>query len=73
MVKLRGEDVRAVPLPVASLHTQTAVVLQVNAARRKTDELSSAIGRQLDLLRERRHALVTAAVTGQLEIPGAAT
>ena len=31
-----------------------------------------ALERQIDLLLERRQALITAAVTGQLEIPGVA-
>ena len=31
--------------------------------------MASALARQIDLLRERRQALITAAVTGQLKIP----
>jgi len=36
------------------------------------DQLAVAMSAQIDLLLERRQALITAAVTGQLEIPGAA-
>jgi type I restriction enzyme S subunit len=34
--------------------------------------LRAAQAQQVDLLQERRQALITAAVTGQLEIPGVA-
>jgi type I restriction enzyme, S subunit len=43
--------------------------------RQKLDSLAAArnsLQRQIDLLAERRHALITAAVTGQLDIPGVA-
>lgn len=36
------------------------------------DEIESVLGRQMDRLLERRAALITAAVTGQLDIPNAA-
>ena len=38
----------------------------------RLDEITDALDRQLGLLQERRQALITAAVTGQLDIPEAA-
>ncbi len=37
-----------------------------------TARLQEVIGKQLDLLAEHRQALITAAVTGQITVPGAA-
>jgi type I restriction enzyme S subunit len=36
---------------------------------RSQDQVVKALRKQIELLRERRQALITAAVTGELEIP----
>lgn len=72
MVKLRGEDIRAVTLPVPHIDEQHEVITALNMERRKADQLIASLNAQLVLLKERRQALITAAVTGQLDIPEAA-
>jgi restriction endonuclease S subunit len=65
----RYGDLR-VPLP--SLDEQVSIVRQLDAVRKTVHALSQVMTNQVDMLLERREALITAAVTGQLEIPGAA-
>ena len=68
-----GQDtVRRVSLPLPPLHEQGRLVKACEADRRRTRGLADRLRRQIDLLRERRQALVTAAVTGQIEAPVAA-
>lgn len=60
----------SVPLVEAALQKQQAATLdQIEEAIVKA---SLALQRQLTLLQEHRQALITAAVTGELDIPGAA-
>jgi type I restriction enzyme S subunit len=63
---------KALPVPERSLAEQRRIA---TALERQRDELRSAvslIGRQTALLREHRQALITAAVTGDLDIAEAA-
>lgn len=55
-------------LPVPDLDTQRATTARVAAARATHRTLELAVGKQLALLAERRQALITAAVTGQLDV-----
>jgi len=59
-------------IPLPSRAAQDAIVLKIRAAQDQARRHESTIQRQIDLLRERRQALITAAVTGKLEIPGVA-
>jgi type I restriction enzyme S subunit len=59
-------------VPVPSLPVQGAIVKRSEASGDWARATSAAIARQVTLLHERRHALITAAVTGQLDIPEAA-
>jgi type I restriction enzyme S subunit len=59
-----------VPLP--PIDEQKRLAVEVDLAWQATDEVVSRIKSQIALLRERREALITAAVTGQLDIPGVA-
>jgi type I restriction enzyme S subunit len=59
-------------IPVPDATRQVQLASEVEGIDRGTASLASAIRRQIDLLRERRQALITAAVTGQIEIPGVA-
>lgn len=72
MVKLRGEDIRAVVIPVPDLDEQRVIVTDLNAERQRVERMTSLLSDQIGLLQERRQALITAAVTGQLDIPEAA-
>jgi type I restriction enzyme S subunit len=42
---------------------------RLDALRKRRDALGTALARQIELFQERRQTLITAAVTGQLEIP----
>jgi type I restriction enzyme S subunit len=47
-------------------------VSALDEVRSDLDSIAGRLDRQLDLLLERRQALITAAVTGQFAIPGVA-
>ena len=72
MVKLRGSDIRGIDIPIPSLEQQQAISSVLQAASGDAQRLAECLSRQLELLQERRQALITAAVTGQVEIPGVA-
>ncbi len=60
------------PIPMAPLRDQDSAVEDLSRVRRSTIAIIEKVGRQVDVLRERRQALITAAVTGQLDLPEAA-
>lgn len=62
----------AVPIPVIPLREQEAVRRRVNASLAVTNDLRLTLTRQIALLDEHRQALITAAVTGEIDMPGAA-
>jgi type I restriction enzyme S subunit len=62
-------DIESIKVPLPSIADQDAIVTAVNARRHPIDSAIAALGRQADLLVERRQALVSAAVTGELDIP----
>jgi len=53
-------------LPVPPLDEQDAIVTELTRERARTAELEISLYRSIALLKERRSALITAAVTGQL-------
>jgi type I restriction enzyme, S subunit len=59
-------------IPVPARREQRAIVTQLDAASRRTAQISRRLGDQMALLKERRQALITAAVTGQVDVPVAA-
>jgi type I restriction enzyme, S subunit len=56
-----------VPVPVIPIHEQR----RIGNVLRRIPALRDVFGRSITLLQEHRQALITAAVTGQLDIPGA--
>ena len=52
--------------------TRVEIADRLDEALVSLQALDVAVSRQIDLLQERRQALITAAVTGQIEIPGVA-
>ncbi|MET8184958.1 restriction endonuclease subunit S [Streptomyces sp. NPDC005246] len=68
MVKLRGDDIREWPIPAATQAQQASLVVNVRQGQAATDRLRGAIHKQLTLLAERRQSLITAAVTGQIDV-----
>jgi type I restriction enzyme, S subunit len=72
LASTNSEKIMSLPVPRLDLGDQRKLVAE---ARTRLDQLASfeeCLRRQADLLLERRQALITAAVTGQLEIPGVA-
>jgi type I restriction enzyme, S subunit len=65
-------DIQSIKVPLPPIEEQDQVVEWVWTRLRGIDAVVDAIQRQVSLLRERRQAVITAAVTGQLEIPGVA-
>jgi len=65
-------DIADLKVPVPDLATQRAVLRKLDENLVALDRCAAVLRRQIDLLAEHRQALVTAAVTGELEIPGVA-
>jgi len=72
MQRLSRSQVGEMPIPLPSIEVQRKIVEEINRRLVQVKALSQALNQQIDALTERRQALVTAAVTGQLEIPGVA-
>jgi type I restriction enzyme S subunit len=60
------------PVPLPPIATQRAIADYLDRETARIDALVERIDRQVAFLQERRQALITAAVTGELEIPGVA-
>ena len=54
--------------PLPPLDEQQAIVAHVQAEIRKIDDLAEATAHTIALLQERRSALISAAVSGQLDM-----
>ncbi|MGW6769009.1 restriction endonuclease subunit S [Streptomyces sp. NPDC055037] len=68
MVKLRGEDIKGWPIPIITRSQQTEITKEITAAAEKAASLQDLTEQQVKLLAERRQALITAAVTGQIDV-----
>jgi type I restriction enzyme S subunit len=55
-------------LPVPPIETQRAIVSELRQVEDRVTSMRDALSRQLRLLQERRQAIITSAVTGQLDI-----
>ncbi|MGH3005677.1 MAG: restriction endonuclease subunit S [Gaiellaceae bacterium] len=65
-------EIEAIRVPLPTLEEQERVVAEVWERLHPIDSAVAAIERQIDLLREHRQALITAAVAGQLVVEAAA-
>ena len=63
---------RELPVAVPTLMEQRAAVTDLDRECGRLTSMQQCLSAQLDLLAERRQVLITAAVTGELEIPGVA-
>lgn len=72
MANLNESTLLSFRLPRLSIMRQDEVVTQMTAALREVRRLVARLSESVKLLKERRHALITAAVTGELDIPEAA-
>jgi len=59
-------------LPVPPLKEQQQIIDAIVSERQQTAEMEAVLNKSIELLKERRSALITAAVTGQLNISGEA-
>lgn len=66
-------EVKFVELPLPPLQEQAAIESYVGAATQRFDDLIDEAVLSIELLRERRSALISAAVTGQIDVRGLAT
>lgn len=69
-VQLSLDDVRELPIPVPPLAEQQTIVAFLDAETAKLDTLTAEAGRAISLLQERRTALISAAVTGRIDVRG---
>lgn len=63
--------VAGLKVPVPSPSEQTQIASEIDDVRRRDEGIQRIVQAQITLLQERRQALITAAVTGQLDIPEA--
>jgi len=70
-LRLYPEGFFEVFLPVPSIDEQRAIVAHISAETAKLDAMRSATGHTIALLKERRAALIAAAVTGKIDVSGA--
>ncbi|MFD5387810.1 restriction endonuclease subunit S [Streptomyces sp. NPDC127074] len=65
---LNERNLLELQVPAASVRDQKSFVELIDASEAKNAALSSVMNRQVFLLAERRQALITAAVTGQIDV-----
>ncbi len=70
--RVNVEEIRCLAVPLPPAHEQHQIAEFLNAERMRFDAIEQVAGRSIILLRERRSALITAAVTGQIDVRGAA-
>lgn len=70
-IQLSLEDIKSFVVPRPSLSEQEQIVRELDDLLADTDQLIGAAGSAISLLRERRQALISAAVTGQIDVGGA--
>ncbi len=69
IVHLTGEKLREHRFPSPPAEEQRRIVQALDRARQQSSNLVMRLRRQIDLLQEHRQALITAAVTGELDVP----
>jgi len=65
-------DIESIRISLPPLEEQQEIVKAVWRSLNKIDKIIDLLNHQIELLTEHRQALITAAVTGQIEVPGAA-
>lgn len=64
-----GATLAGAPVPVPTIRTQKELMLLVGSVEVRSQQARAALSRQIQVLAERRRAVITAAVTGEMEIP----
>jgi type I restriction enzyme S subunit len=67
-----AERYKELLVPVPPVPEQAAIAASISDARERSAGLRKRLENQIELMQEHRQALITAAVTGELPIPGAA-
>lgn len=71
-LRLYSQNFLALWFPYPPIEEQRQILEHLKVERAKIDKLATATERSITLLKERRSALIAAAVTGQIDIPEAA-
>jgi type I restriction enzyme S subunit len=66
-------EVKFVEIPLPPLGEQSDIVSYIKKSASQFDTLTTEAQRAIDLLQERRTALISAAVTGQIDVRAAAS
>jgi type I restriction enzyme S subunit len=64
------DDIKSFPLPLPSLDEQRTLTSLLDRETAKIDALIAEQQRLIELLQEKRQALISAAVTGQIDVRG---
>jgi len=65
-------ELKRIQVPMSNLERQESDLDRLQPMAERNDAIGSALASQIDLLIEHRQALITAAVTGELTLPGVA-
>jgi type I restriction enzyme S subunit len=68
LASISATNIRELPIPLPPTREQRAIVAHIAAETGKLDAMRLATERTIDLLKERRAALIAAAVTGQIDV-----
>lgn len=71
-IQLSLDDVRNLPVPVPPVEEQHAVLVRLDAELARLRALSAEVEHATELFQERRVTLISAAVTGQIDVRGVA-
>jgi type I restriction enzyme, S subunit len=72
-IQLSLDDVKELPVPTPPTYEQQGIVNYIEIESAKFDVLTIEAQRAIDLLQERRTALISATVTGQIDVRNVAT
>lgn len=70
--RINFEDLAQISIPLPELSAQRQICDSITDNLNQTNQLTDKLTRQIELLKEHRQALITAAVTGEIEVPGVA-
>lgn len=68
--RINVEQIRGFTLPVPDSETQRVIVEYLDSTTAQMDALAAKAREMIDVLRERRQALISAAVTGKIDVRG---
>lgn len=71
LASISASNIKELPIPVPDVDEQSAIVAHIGRELAKLDDLRAVTERTIALLKERRAALIAAAVMGELPIPEA--